>query len=150
MTEGDPSFADSSAMSTPDEGGLEGGNGQRRKPTKITLRRPQEQARDENAPSFEVSYGREKSMEQFRKNPLVPIGALTTAAILVGGLLSFRVGNIQLSQYMMRARVVAQGATLGILSLSVAKMQMGDSSDKKLPQSQRSSSSGNTVQSPVD
>lgn len=128
MAGDDSSFA----SSTPAGGGTEDKKGQRGKSAKITLRRDHEQVKDENLPSFEVSYGREKSMEEFRKNPLVPIGAVTTAAILVGGLMSFRVGNIQLSQYMMRARVVAQGATLGILSLSVANMQMRRTSNESV------------------
>lgn len=98
-----------------------------RAPSRITLRKRQEEIPDENLPTFHVTYGREKSLAQFGKNPLVPIGAFTTAAILLGGLMSFRVGNVQLSQYMMRARVVAQGATLGVLSFSVARMQMAHS-----------------------
>lgn len=147
MTKDNRSFA----SSMPDENGMEDGKEKGRKTTRIMLRKAQEQVKDENAPSFEVSYGREKSMKEFRKNPLVPIGALTTAAILVGGLMSFRVGNIQLSQYMMRARVVAQGATLGILSLSVAKMHVGNTSDTSDTSNRQSSSEPSTnVAHPVD
>ncbi|KAF3780421.1 RING-H2 finger protein [Nymphaea thermarum] len=67
------------------------------------------------------------------KNPLVPIaivlsnvklefkpkkrdqGALLTAGVLTAGLISFRQGNSQLGQKLMRARVVAQGATVALM-----------------------------------
>ncbi|KAK6924880.1 Hypoxia induced protein, domain [Dillenia turbinata] len=49
------------------------------------------------------------------KNPLVPIGALLTAGVLTAGLISFRQGNSQLGQKLMRARVVVQGATVALM-----------------------------------
>ncbi|CAN6477604.1 unnamed protein product [Victoria cruziana] len=49
------------------------------------------------------------------KNPLVPIGALLTAGVLTAGLISFRQGNSHLGQKLMRARVVAQGATVALM-----------------------------------
>ncbi|CAL9150354.1 unnamed protein product [Musa hybrid cultivar] len=49
------------------------------------------------------------------KNPLVPIGALMTAGVLTAGLVSFRQGNSQLGQKLMRARVVFQGATVALM-----------------------------------
>ncbi|KAF0914821.1 hypothetical protein E2562_031924 [Oryza meyeriana var. granulata] len=49
------------------------------------------------------------------KNPFVPIGALVTAGVLAAGLVSFRYGNAQLGQKLMRARVVAQGATVALM-----------------------------------
>ncbi|GAB2271478.1 RING-H2 finger protein atl48 [Dionaea muscipula] len=49
------------------------------------------------------------------RNPLVPIGALITAAVLTAGLISFRQGNSQLGQKLMRARVVVQGATVALM-----------------------------------
>ncbi|KAE9449159.1 hypothetical protein C3L33_18943, partial [Rhododendron williamsianum] len=49
------------------------------------------------------------------KNPLVPIGAFITAGVLAAGLISFRMGNSQLGQHLMRARVVAQGATVALM-----------------------------------
>ncbi|KAG0471906.1 hypothetical protein HPP92_016452 [Vanilla planifolia] len=49
------------------------------------------------------------------KNPLVPIGALLTAGVLTFGLVSFRQGNSQLGQKLMRARVVVQGATVALM-----------------------------------
>ncbi|RWW86423.1 hypothetical protein BHE74_00004811, partial [Ensete ventricosum] len=62
------------------------------------------------------------------KNPLVPVGksllgflppkfsgALMTAGVLTAGLVSFRQGNSQLGQKLMRARVVLQGATVALM-----------------------------------
>ena len=43
------------------------------------------------------------------------VGALTTAGVLVGGFVAFKRGNTNLSQQMMRARVIAQGATIAIM-----------------------------------
>ena len=42
-------------------------------------------------------------------------GALLTGAVLGAGLLAFKQGNKQLSQSMMRARVIAQGATVALM-----------------------------------
>uniref|UniRef100_A0A7N2MNT4 HIG1 domain-containing protein n=1 Tax=Quercus lobata TaxID=97700 RepID=A0A7N2MNT4_QUELO len=42
-------------------------------------------------------------------------GALMTAGVLTAGLVSFRRGNSQLGQVLMRARVVAQGATVALM-----------------------------------
>lgn len=58
-------------------------------------------------------------LSKFRKHPLVPVGAGVTALVLAGGLFAFQRGNTVWSQRMMRARVVAQGATLVILTASV-------------------------------
>ncbi|CDP02140.1 unnamed protein product [Coffea canephora] len=49
------------------------------------------------------------------RNPLVPFGAFITAGVLTAGLISFRQGNSQLGQKLMRARVVAQGATVALM-----------------------------------
>ncbi|KAK9108078.1 hypothetical protein Scep_017799 [Stephania cephalantha] len=49
------------------------------------------------------------------RNPLVPIGAFITAGVLTAGLISFRQGNSQLGQKLMRARVVVQGATVALM-----------------------------------
>ncbi|GLJ25397.1 hypothetical protein SUGI_0486180 [Cryptomeria japonica] len=53
----------------------------------------------------------EKSM----KNPLVPLGAFATAGVLSAGLISFRNGNYQLSQKLMRARVLVQAGTVALM-----------------------------------
>ncbi|XAR71188.1 hypothetical protein NMG60_11028339 [Bertholletia excelsa] len=50
------------------------------------------------------------------RNPLVPVGALVTAGVLTAGLISFRQGNSQLGQLLMRARVVVQGATVALMA----------------------------------
>lgn len=42
-------------------------------------------------------------------------GAFITAGVLTAGLVSFRQGNSQLGQKLMRARVVAQGATVALM-----------------------------------
>ncbi|CAJ1943915.1 unnamed protein product [Sphenostylis stenocarpa] len=60
----------------------------------------------------------EEFLEQGKKrvrNPFVPIGALVTAGVLTAGLISFRQGNSQLGQKLMRARVVVQGATVALM-----------------------------------
>ncbi|CAK9177215.1 unnamed protein product [Ilex paraguariensis] len=49
------------------------------------------------------------------RNPLVPIGAFMTAGVLTAGLISFKTGNSHLGQKLMRARVVAQGATVALM-----------------------------------
>lgn len=43
------------------------------------------------------------------------IGALITAGVLTAGLISFKQGNSQLGQTLMRARVVAQGGTVALM-----------------------------------
>ncbi|KAL3526028.1 hypothetical protein ACH5RR_014400 [Cinchona calisaya] len=43
------------------------------------------------------------------------VGAFITAGVLTAGLISFRQGNSQLGQKLMRARVVAQGATVALM-----------------------------------
>lgn len=42
-------------------------------------------------------------------------GALLTAGVLTAGLISFKQGNSHLGQMLMRARVVAQGATVALM-----------------------------------
>jgi Hypoxia induced protein conserved region len=42
-------------------------------------------------------------------------GALLTAGVLTAGLISFRQGNSNLGQKLMRARVVVQGATVALM-----------------------------------
>ncbi|PQQ02931.1 hypothetical protein Pyn_11821 [Prunus yedoensis var. nudiflora] len=50
-------------------------------------------------PTLEVFYEEKKRV----KNPWVPVGALLTAGVLTAGLISFRQGNSQLGQKLMRA-----------------------------------------------
>lgn len=49
------------------------------------------------------------------KNPLVLVGAMATAGVLIAGLISFKQGNYNLSQNLMRARVVAQAGTVALM-----------------------------------
>jgi len=65
------------------------------------------------------------------------VGAVSTAGILLGGLLAFRRGNQQLSQYMMRARVVAQGTTVAVMAASAGWMTF-DGKDQQQPVQQTS------------
>jgi hypothetical protein len=67
------------------------------------------------------------TLDKFKKNPLVPAGALLTAIVLAGGITAFQRGNVIWSQRMMRARVAAQGATLLILAASVGAFRGGPS-----------------------
>ncbi|KAK4875089.1 hypothetical protein RN001_011511 [Aquatica leii] len=54
----------------------------------------------------------EKMKRKTRENPLVPIGCFATLCALTYGLWCFRQGRGQMSQYMMRARIGAQGFTI--------------------------------------
>ncbi len=47
---------------------------------------------------------------------------MTTAAVLMGGLVAFKKGNKAMSQTMMRARIIAQGGTVAIM-LATSGMQ---------------------------
>mmetsp|Transcript_21852 Transcript_21852/g.65500 ORF Transcript_21852/g.65500 Transcript_21852/m.65500 type:complete len:98 (+) Transcript_21852:707-1000(+) len=51
------------------------------------------------------------------KDPLVPVGCGATLACLLAGLYTFHTGQAALSQKMMRARVVAQAATVVVLGV---------------------------------
>lgn len=73
-----------------------------------------------NVYSPDQQVGPAYKLDKLKKNPLVPIGAIGTGMVLIAGLLAFRSGNSALSQKLMRARVFAQGATLGVLATSVA------------------------------
>jgi hypothetical protein len=56
-----------------------------------------------------------KMAANFKKDPLIPLGLGTTVAILFGGLIAMAQGNSSLSQRFMRARVLAQGATVAVI-----------------------------------
>lgn len=69
-----------------------------------------------------------------KRSPLVLVGALATAGVLVGGLVAFRKGNKSLSQSMMRARVLVQGGTVAIMlatSGSLMASRHGNASQKE-------------------
>lgn len=63
---------------------------------------------------------------KFAENPWVPIGAGVTGTVLMIGLLSFATKRTRLSQIMMRARVLAQGATMALLVGSVTIKALKD------------------------
>ncbi|KAK0161212.1 hypothetical protein PV327_009707 [Microctonus hyperodae] len=60
----------------------------------------------------------ERMKRKFKEAPLVPIGCLVTVSVLTYGLISFKRGDKQMSQYMMRARVTAQGFTIAVAVIS--------------------------------
>jgi len=68
-------------------------------------------SRDVDTAQLQELFEPEKSV----KNPFVPLGALATAGVLTAGLVSFRNGNYQLSQKLMRARVVTQAGTVALM-----------------------------------
>lgn len=92
-------------------------------PKRIRLAvREDEEAEWATEPTFPVDYPADgRKLDVLRKNPLVPIGACVTAAVLLAGLFSFNRGSQLWSQRMMRARVVAQGATLVVLGGSMLR-----------------------------
>ena len=53
--------------------------------------------------------------QERKRSPLVMAGALITGAILGAGLFAYKSGNKNMSQTMMRARVIAQGATVALM-----------------------------------
>eukprot|EP01113_Clastostelium_recurvatum_P026047 TRINITY_DN3128_c0_g1_i1.p1 TRINITY_DN3128_c0_g1~~TRINITY_DN3128_c0_g1_i1.p1 ORF type:complete len:119 (+),score=29.08 TRINITY_DN3128_c0_g1_i1:39-395(+) len=53
--------------------------------------------------------------DMWRNDPLIIIGTGLTAVILCGGLYSMFSGKQKLSQSFMRARVIAQGATVALI-----------------------------------
>ncbi|KAF8087048.1 hypothetical protein N665_0601s0014 [Sinapis alba] len=74
----------------------------------------------EREPRRDGSVGdRERAASRWvRRRPrqsCVEMGALVTAGVLTSGLISFRRGNSQLGQVLMRARVVVQGATVALM-----------------------------------
>ncbi|NWI17087.1 HIG2A protein, partial [Crypturellus soui] len=79
----------------------------------------------ELVPVFRDESFSDKFVRKTRENPLVPLGCLCTAAVLVWGLVSFKRGNVRRSQLLMRARVAAQGFTvvalLGGMALAAAR-----------------------------
>ena len=50
-----------------------------------------------------------------KRNPFVIVGAFATAGVLFAGIAAFRRGNKELSQNMMKARVIMQGATVTLM-----------------------------------
>lgn len=78
-----------------------------------------------------------RKMEALKKNPLVPAGAIATGMVLLAGLFAFKTGNPVLSQRLMRARVLAQGATLSVLAVSVAGNVVAGKADYRRAEEER-------------
>lgn len=68
----------------------------------------------------------EKLQRKFKQNPLVPVGAVATVGALTYGLFSFARGDTRMQQYMMRARVAAQGGTIVAVAGGVLYMLVKD------------------------
>lgn len=62
---------------------------------------------------------------RYKRNPLVIAGGVLTAGVLLGGLVAFRNNQQQMSQSMMRARVVFQAATVSLM-LASSGMTLGE------------------------
>ncbi|XP_063231253.1 HIG1 domain family member 2A, mitochondrial [Bacillus rossius redtenbacheri] len=69
--------------------------------------------------SIRVETIQEKFERKFKENPFVPIGCVATAGVLLYGLWCFRLGRTRMSQYMMRARIAAQGFTVAALIVGI-------------------------------
>ena len=57
-------------------------------------------------------------------------GAAVTAAVLVGGIASFSMGNPRLSQVFMRMRIVAQGFTVAAIGFGTYTQYAGGGAKK--------------------
>ena len=74
-----------------------------------------------------------KLQRKCRQDPLVPMGCLATVAMLTGGLYSFRLGQPLISQQFMRARVLAQAATVTVLGVGTFMLGGGTPSSSSRP-----------------
>ena len=72
----------------------------------------------------DVTRLQERKLEFARKNPFVLAGALATCGVLGYGLIAMRRGDSKTSQLMMRWRIFAQGATVGIMIASATYFKM--------------------------
>lgn len=68
-----------------------------------------------------------------RRNPFVLVGSAVTAGVLAAGLIAFRRGNHRVSQQMMRARLLAQGSTVAIMTASSGALLASSSSTSPQP-----------------
>ena len=65
-------------------------------------------------------------MEKVKADPIVPAGALATAAVLLGGFRSFLKADSVTSQKMMRGRVMAQGFTIVAIGVGTLLARAAD------------------------
>jgi len=75
-----------------------------------------------------------KLKSKAKHDPLVPVGMILTSGVLFGGLYSMVAGNsAQLSQKFMRARVVAQAATVVVMctgGIMLGNQSLGEQPNK--------------------
>ncbi|KAK2582869.1 hypothetical protein KPH14_008947 [Odynerus spinipes] len=76
--------------------------------------------REEDYPSELPEATKEKLVRKMKENPFVPIGCVATVGALTYGLYNFYKGRSQMSQYMMRARVLAQAFTFVAIVTGIA------------------------------
>lgn len=74
-----------------------------------------------------------KLNRKVRADPLVPFGCLVTVGFLTAGLRSFSLGKANLSQQMMRARVLAQAATVTVVGVGTFLLGSGVPSSTTRP-----------------
>jgi len=72
----------------------------------------------------------QKIKRKIRENPFVPLGMLATVGALSYGIYGFQKGNQRIQQTMMRARVLAQGATVLVLVGGIALASMRNEEKK--------------------
>ncbi|XP_052865438.1 HIG1 domain family member 2A, mitochondrial [Anopheles cruzii] len=101
----------------------------------INLLPPQEeldwiQVRQE-LPDFHAETPKEKMARKLKENPLVPVGCAATLMALGFGLWNFRRGRSTMSQYMMRARILAQGFTVVALIMGAGVTYTNKQAAKK-------------------
>ena len=70
--------------------------------------------KDSSGISYEET-NKEKLWRKMKENPLIPLGAGVTTSVLMVGIFSFATKRARLSQWMMRARVTAQGFTIACM-----------------------------------
>ncbi|CAI5708903.1 unnamed protein product [Hyaloperonospora brassicae] len=76
-------------------------------------------------------YGGTKSLwTRVKEDPLVPLGCALTAAVLLGGLVTFQRGQSKLGNKFMQARVVLQTATVFAVAGGAA-MAAGEKKEMK-------------------
>lgn len=72
-----------------------------------------------------VETNKDKFIRKIKENPFVPVGGIASGIALLCGLWSFKAGRMQMSQQMMRLRVLSHGLTVtalvtGLLATSKA------------------------------
>eukprot|EP01111_Echinosteliopsis_oligospora_P006128 TRINITY_DN2015_c0_g1_i1.p1 TRINITY_DN2015_c0_g1~~TRINITY_DN2015_c0_g1_i1.p1 ORF type:complete len:139 (-),score=58.02 TRINITY_DN2015_c0_g1_i1:160-576(-) len=127
----------------------------------------QEKTKEQKQKEFEESYDlksfareRPRSIsDAFRTDPFIMIGGITTAGVLMAGIWAMYNQKQNMSQWMMRLRVIAQGATVALVAVSGYSMQKKydlamTNEQKKAQRAYKtemptpSSSSGSTVKPP--